>query len=117
MAEPLDPTRPLFLSTHEESSHSRPPSQPIQTPSFLRSAGDPPSTLPVGTHFAGEKRTFPFQGLFRDAAKPLQKIQSISLGDLKLDDLLLLGVAVLLLHEQTEYDLLLVLAYLFVVGL
>lgn len=136
-AEPLTP-HPL------ENSGSRREFHPVRSPSFVQPArprqnpspqngqrqpgGSPQSApvsnrsqpagqMPFGAQFAGGKRKFPFQGLFEGVAQPLEKLKDFSIQDMKLDDLLLIGLVLLLLHEQSDYDILLVLAYLFIIGL
>lgn len=86
----------------------------VRVPSFVQTRQAQP--LPVGTQLAGDGK-FSFRDMVQGAAAPLSKLGGLSLKDMKLDDLLLIGLALILLHEKSDYDILLVLAYLFIIGL
>lgn len=86
----------------------------VRVPSFVQTRQVQP--LPVGTQLAGGGK-FSFRDVLHSASAPLKKLENLSLKEMKLDDLLLIGLALILLHEKSDYDILLVLAYLFIIGL
>lgn len=105
-----DLTHPLYLGNSHAVLTPQPASSPhngrhkVRTPSFIQggSSDPPPSSL---------------SSLLQGVGQPLEKLKALHLGDLKLDDMLLLGLALLLLNEKSDKDILMVLAYLFLVGL
>ncbi len=77
--------------------------------------------FPPGSQIAGKKK-FSFKGVLDSATGGAEKLKEVSIGgfslkDIKMDDIILVALVIIMLNEKDkEYDILLILAYLFIVG-